>query len=155
MYHSLFVTILCILIFTQCKNTEDEITLTNHFIPTLCPNDQPVTITISSQDEISIEFPECFTATPLQGFDSYVGIIEAIEYEIKINYDIGGFSYQYVKENGTNQVTVQGEFEEFRYKQDDDNSIFTFPEAGPANFYTSQMEYKDDLIHFFKTLKIN
>ena len=157
-------SLLCIFLLTQCKHSAEELSVTEsdtgtdtdtEVVTTLCEDNPMIVLSISAADEISIEFPDCFTIEALQGIDSYVGIIEALDQEVEIYYDIGYFAGAYVQENSPGQTTVQGTYEEFRYKIMNDLLILTFPEAGPANFNTSQIEHLDDLVEVFKSLKVN
>lgn len=150
------IPLLCALcgmvLFTQCKKDSETATPK---VTTLCAEDEQIILSLGNQNNISIEFPACFEVSPLQGIDTYVGKIEAIEQGVSILYDIGFLAGEYVDATSSDQETVEGAHETFRYEIVDDRLIFTFPDAGPANFYTNQTAHKDDLVEFFKSLKVD
>jgi len=140
-----------ILLFFQCKDSEPEVVMT-----TLCGDDAITTLTLDYGDGITLEFPECFSVMYLAGIDSFVGKVEAPDEGIEIFFDIGDLAGEYVDSDTPDMTTVQGDFEVFRYAVRNGNELrFTFPSAGPTNFYTRQIEHQDDLVEFFKTLKFN
>ena len=146
----LLLSLLLTLSFFQCKDSDSEVTTT------LCENDAITTLTLDYGDGITMEFPECFSVMYLAGIDSFVGKVEAPDQGIEIFFDIGDLAGEYVKNDTPDQNTVQGDFETFRYAiRNNDELRFTFPNAGPANFYTRQLEHQDDLVEFFKSLKVN
>ena len=145
----------CVTLFMQC---EEQIIDPNQDPDpnetTLC-NDVPMITLFIEYTSISLEFPSCFDINTLQGIDTKVGEIKAVDENVMITYDIGSLAGEYVAENSPNQTTVQGLYEEFRYEIKDNLLLFTFPTAGPANFYTEQLAHEADLVEFFKTLKVD
>ncbi len=141
----------CLFFFAQCKNAEED----SRSIVELCKNDPIIDFSINTGKELILKFPACFELNVLQGIDTYIGYLNSTSEGIEIFYDIGVLAGESVSENSPNQVEVQGNFEIFRYHIQDNALTFTFPNAGPANFRTEQIEHQDDLIELFKSLQIN
>ena len=120
-----------------------------------CDDATLVQLTISAQDMLTMDFPDCYTLEVLQGIDSHVGKLEANEIGVEMQYDVGYLAGDYVSDSSPNQTTVQGQYESFRYEEKNNILHFTFPGAGPANFWTSQLDQKDNLIKYLGSLKVN
>ncbi|MBC7777978.1 MAG: hypothetical protein H7246_21280 [Phycisphaerae bacterium] len=121
----------------------------------LCDGSIPYTFFIPSEDSISIELPTCFRHVPLVGIDSDVGQFMSSEVSLVIYYDIGIAAGYQVKQNSPNKQVFQSVNQEFWYEQINGYVYFTFPNAGPANFYTEDETYATELIEIMKTLKTN
>ena len=130
-----------------CTNTEDT--------SPPCDDTNTVQLSIAAQDVLTMDFPDCYTIEVLQGIDSYVGKLEATVIGVEILYDVGLLAGEYISDSSPNQITAQGQHEPFRYETMNNVLYFTFPSAGPANFWTSQIDQKDNLIKYLGSLKVN
>jgi hypothetical protein len=99
--------------------------------------------------------PTCFRLKILQGIDSSVGEFVSSEVDLKITYDIGMMAGNYVNANSPNKQIFQSVNQEFWYEFKDDHMCFTFPDAGPANFFIEGDAYFDDVLLIMKTLETN
>ena len=110
---------------------------------------------IPGKDSISLELPGCFRHIQSMGIDTEVGKFVAEEANLTLHYDIGiAAGYQVSQESPTKQV-FRSVNQEFWYDKKDGSVYFTFPNAGPANFYTENEDYANELIEVMKTLKTN
>lgn len=121
----------------------------------LCEGSIPHTFFIPSDSSISIQFPTCYRLELLQGIDSYVGHFISSEVSTEVIYDIGIPAGNYVLENSPNKQIFQSVDEEFWYEKKGDYHYFTFPNAGPANFYFKGDDYFDSFLEIMKTLQTN
>jgi len=144
----LFIALLCV----QCKNKADSLKITE---VELCAGDayETYAFPIGASKEINLDLPSCFVLEVKQGVDSFVGSLTVPSESLEINYGKGFGHGEYVKADTPGQVTVQGDHESFRYRIQDNTLTFTFPDAGPINFRTEQVEYLADLVELFKSLE--
>lgn len=111
--------------------------------------------TIPGKDNISLELPSCFRHIQSAGIDTEVGKFVADEAGLTLFYDIGiAAGYQVSQESPTKQV-FRSVNQEFWYDKKGGSVYFTFPNAGPANFYTDDEAYANELIEVMKTLQTN
>lgn len=122
----------------------------------LCPGSILHTFMVpGGGNELSLQMPTCFRLKILQGIDSSVGEFTSSEVDLKITYDIGGMAGNYVNANSPNKQVFQSVNQEFWYEYLDDHMYFTFPNAGPANFFVEGDEYFDDVLLIMKSVQTN
>ncbi len=122
----------------------------------LCPGAILHTFSVPGEVEnLSIQVPTCFRLAILQGIDSSVGEFISSEVDLKITYDIGVLAGNYVNANSPNKQIFQSVNQEFWYEFIDNHMCFTFPNAGPANFFVEGDAYFADVLLIMKSVQTN
>lgn len=150
--HILRLSLLLLLVFACAKQENQDTQPRNN---QLCEGAALLTFSIPCAQNLTIEFPDCFTLLPSIGIDTHVGVFSAATEGVEIHYDIGMLAGNYVDANSPNKQVFQSVNEEFWYEQKNGKLYFTFPAAGPANFYTDDTAFADDIIQYMKTLESN
>ncbi len=151
---SAFVLILSFCFFTNCSKQTDSENKIDNRNKILCKEAASILLTIPCDADLELTAPNCLFVQPLQGIDTYVGRLTSTSEEIEINYDIGELAGNYVNSNSTSKIIEQAINLEFWHEVRDDKLYITFPAAGPANFYTSDIEFFDSIIEIMKTVAL-
>lgn len=140
-----------LMISFACTRQENQ----DHQGSHLCEGADTLAFLIPCGHSFLIKMPDCFTITVQSGVDSYVGKFSADTEDVQINYDIGTLAGYYIAVNSPNKQVFQSVNQVFWYEKKNGRLYFTFPNAGPANFYTESEAFADDILQFMKTVEYN
>jgi len=126
-----------------------------------CMGVKEIEITLPNGDFLTI--PSCWEHEILQGIDTSIGEITYEPKGIEIRYDIGILAGSAVDESSDTKIIEESKNEVFWYEaferpyegNEDCCVYFTFPNRGPANFWTANDKNFNQVLEVMKTYESN
>ena len=162
---NLLIVLGCLFFFTQCKKEKDPVIIVEADPPPynqLCQQGQATThefedivpdaTMYDKKIKVTITFPNCYKVVGLTGIDDRYGNFVVPEHDVFLSFGIG----QPAGTNGLDASSTKTieiiNGREFWYEEKDGMVYFSYPSAGPATFETANVEYKDEILKYLRTL---
>ena len=103
---------------------------------------------------VTITLPNCYELTNFIDLDSKHGNFVVPELDINLQFGMGqpvGTHFLDVSNTKTEEI-IDGKV--FWYEEKNEKLYFSFPAAGPASFVSSNVELKEELLTYLRTLKV-
>lgn len=102
---------------------------------------------------VTLTFPSCYQLTNFIDLDAKYGNLVVPELDINLQFGMGQPVGTHLLDISTTKTEEIINGRVFWYEERNEKLYFSFPAAGPASFVSSNIEFKEELLTYLRTLK--